>query len=57
MFLVYICNDCRFSLLSFSRSFLPLELLRFMSGGRGVGVGGLQKFQMLDFTIPAILKF
>ena len=34
-----------------------LELLRFMSGGRGVGVGGLQFFQIFDFTIFHILKF
>ena len=42
------------------RSNMGIELLRFqysMSGGRGVGVGGLQKFQIFDFTIFHILKF
>ena len=39
---------------------ITLELLRFMSGGRVVGVGGVQTLQMLHMlhlTIPTILKF
>ena len=39
---------------------LNIELLRFMSGGRVVGVGGVQTLQMLHMlhlTIPTILKF
>ena len=40
--------------------FNHIELLRFMSGGRVVGVGGVQTLQMLHMpylTIPTILKF
>ena len=34
-----------------------IELLRFMSGGRVVGVGGVQTLQMLHMPILTILKF
>ena len=34
-----------------------LELLRFMSGGRVVGVGGVQTLQMLHMLNLPILKF
>ena len=36
---------------------IDIELLRFMSGGRVVGVGGVQTLQMLHMLHLPILKF